>query len=133
MTVEAHEVGARCRNKSDDLGDEIGRLKKLCKGAVRPGVRYVSLARLPDHETALAMTVHKSQGSQFDRIALVLPAESGSPILTRELVYTGITRAKWRVDWVGDRVVLADALRRGVGRASGLGQLLWSSAEDAAR
>ena len=36
MTVEAHEVGAWCRNKSDDLGDEIGRLKKLCKGAVRP-------------------------------------------------------------------------------------------------
>ena len=96
------------------------------KTETRPGVRYVSLARLPDHETALAMTVHKSQGSQFDRIALVLPAESGSPILTRELVYTGITRAKWRVDWVGDRAVLADALRRGVGRASGLGQLLWS-------
>ncbi|MCO4764581.1 MAG: AAA family ATPase [Myxococcales bacterium] len=91
-----------------------------------PGIRYVSLARLPQWETALAMTVHKSQGSQFDRIALVLPAEAGSPILTRELVYTGLTRAMWRVDWVGDRSVLADALGRGVIRASGLAELLWA-------
>lgn len=88
-------------------------------------VRHVALARLPTHDTALAMTVHKSQGSQFDRVALVLPAETGSPLLTRELVYTGLTRAKWRVDWVGSEAVLAEAVGRDVQRASGLAELLW--------
>lgn len=90
-----------------------------------PGVRYVALGRLPANETALAMTVHKSQGSQFERIALVLPEHADSPILTRELIYTGITRAKWRVDWTGGRTVLASALGRGLSRASGLSELLW--------
>jgi len=49
--------------------------------------------RLPDVETAFAITVHKSQGSEFNHVALVLP-ETKTPVLTRELIYTGITRAK---------------------------------------
>jgi len=49
--------------------------------------------RLPDVETAFAITVHKSQGSEFSHVALVLP-ENRSPVITRELIYTGITRAK---------------------------------------
>ncbi|MCQ8105012.1 exodeoxyribonuclease V subunit alpha [Methylomonas sp. SURF-2] len=56
-------------------------------------LRWISPMRLPDAETAFAMTVHKSQGSEFHHVALLLPATSG-PVLTRELVYTGITRAK---------------------------------------
>ena len=56
-------------------------------------IRWISPMRLPDVETAFAITVHKSQGSEFDHVTLVLP-ESRSPILTRELIYTGITRAK---------------------------------------
>lgn len=88
--------------------------------------RYLPLSRLPEHETALAMTVHKSQGSQFERVGLVLPAATGSPILTRELIYTGITRAQWRVMWAGDRQVLREAVGRDVTRASGLSELLWS-------
>lgn len=56
-------------------------------------IRWISPMRLPDVETAFAMTVHKSQGSEFKHVALILP-DVGSPVLTRELIYTGITRAK---------------------------------------
>ncbi|AMK79210.1 MULTISPECIES: exodeoxyribonuclease V subunit alpha [Methylomonas] len=56
-------------------------------------IRWISPMRLPDVETAFAITVHKSQGSEFNHVALVLP-ETISPVLTRELIYTGITRAK---------------------------------------
>ncbi len=57
------------------------------------GIRWISPLRLPDVETAFAMSVHKSQGSEFNHVVMVLP-ESRSLVLTRELVYTGITRAK---------------------------------------
>lgn len=90
----------------------------------RPGeVRAVDLSRLPPHEGALAMTVHKSQGSQFDRVSLVL-AGRASPIQTRELVYTGVTRAKNQLAWLGAEAELRDALDRRVARASGLAALL---------
>ena len=56
-------------------------------------VIWVSPMRLPDVETAFAMTVHKSQGSEFNHVALIMP-DIKSPVLTRELIYTGITRAK---------------------------------------
>ena len=87
-------------------------------------VRTLALARLPPHAGALAMTVHKSQGSQFEHVALVLD-DRDSPILTRELVYTGLTRATGRLTWVGTPEQLRLGLMRQVTRASGLGQLLW--------
>jgi len=75
--------------------------------------------RLPTHETAYAMTVHKSQGSEFDRVLFVLP-DKPSPVLTRELLYTGITRARKNVElWFADEVFRA-ALDRRVRRNSGL-------------
>ncbi len=83
----------------------------------------VPLSRLPPHEGALAMTVHKAQGSQFGEVALVL-AEGDSPIQTRELVYTGITRAAQRLRWSGPAETLRRALARPVARASGLLPLL---------
>ena len=83
-------------------------------------VKAVPVTAMPAHETAFAMTIHKSQGSQFGHAVVVLPAESG-PLLTRELVYTGISRARSKVTLCGDARVLADALRRRVERASGLG------------
>ena len=88
--------------------------------------REVALSRLPDHMGAFAMTVHKSQGSQFRRVAVVL-AGRDSPIQTRELVYTAITRTTSRLDWLGDPGELQRALRRRVGRASGLEDLLWKA------
>jgi exodeoxyribonuclease V alpha subunit len=90
------------------------------------GVHAVATSRLPPHEGALAMTVHKSQGSQFERVALVL-AGRPSPIQTRELVYTGVTRAKNQLAWLGGEAELRAALDRPVERASGLGALLMSS------
>ena len=56
-------------------------------------IRWISPMRLPDVVTAFAITVHKSQGSEFSHVVLVLP-ENRSPVITRELIYTGITRAK---------------------------------------
>jgi exodeoxyribonuclease V alpha subunit len=85
--------------------------------------RIVALSRLPPHEGALAMTVHKSQGSQFDLVALVL-AGRASPIQTRELVYTGVTRAKNRLVWLGGDDELREALECRTQRASGLGAML---------
>ena len=75
--------------------------------------------RLPEHETAYAMTVHKSQGSEFDRVLLILP-DRDSPVLSRELLYTGITRARTSVELWFDEKVFRAALARRVTRTSGL-------------
>lgn len=88
------------------------------------GVTYLAPSRLPEHETVFAMTIHKSQGSEFDHAMVVLPAHD-SPILTRELVYTAVTRARRRMTMVGNRALLTAALRRTVRRASGLEAALW--------
>ncbi|HEY6898779.1 MAG TPA: exodeoxyribonuclease V subunit alpha [Rhodocyclaceae bacterium] len=87
------------------------------------GLRAVTPARLPAHETAWAMTVHKSQGSEFDRVLLVLP-EQPSPLVTRELVYTAVTRAKQAVELRVTERVLRDACERRIARHSGLAQRL---------
>ncbi|MBN2799304.1 MAG: ATP-binding domain-containing protein [Deltaproteobacteria bacterium] len=65
------------------------------------------------------MTIHKSHGSQYDEVAVVL-AGRASPAQTRELIYTGLTRASEAVRWVGTEEELALALHRGVGRMSAL-------------
>ena len=66
-----------------------------------------------------AMSVHRSQGSQFARVTLVLPP-ADSPLLTRELLYTAITRAKEHVRIVGTAEAVAAAVERPIARASGL-------------
>ena len=68
---------------------------------------------------AYAMTVHRSQGSEYDEVAVVLPARD-LPILSRELIYTAITRARRRVTVVGDRPLLRAAVHRRVQRFSGI-------------
>jgi exodeoxyribonuclease V alpha subunit len=83
------------------------------------GVRLVAVPALPEHETAFVMTIHKSQGSQFGHAVVVLPSEE-TMILSRELVYTGISRAKAQLTLCGDESVLRGALSRRVLRASGL-------------
>ena len=86
------------------------------------GVRRILASNLPPWEPGGAMTVHKSQGSQFDRVAFVVGDRAG-PLLSRELVYTAVTRARRRLDWYGDRQVVATALARRVARASDLARL----------
>ncbi|EJM54306.1 exodeoxyribonuclease V subunit alpha [Pseudomonas sp. GM48] len=84
------------------------------------GVRFVLPSRLNDVETVYAMTVHKSQGSEFAHTALILP-DALNPVLTKELIYTGITRAKNWFTLIESRAgVFEEAVKRRVKRLSGL-------------
>ena len=83
-----------------------------------------SPSRLGAVDTVYAMTIHKSQGSQFDAAAVLLP-ETGSRILTRELLYTAATRARRHLLLVGPEETVRAAVARPVARASGLGARLW--------
>ncbi len=87
-------------------------------------LRGFAPGRLPEHETVYAMTVHKSQGSEFDEVLLLLP-DAESPVLDRALLYTGLTRARRRVEIHGAAAVLEAAIKRPPTRASGLGERLW--------
>jgi exodeoxyribonuclease V alpha subunit len=87
--------------------------------AAAGGVRELAPTRLPPHETAYAMSIHKSQGSELDEAALVLP-DARSPLLTRELLYTAVTRARHRVVLYGSVAALRAAVARRVERSSGL-------------
>lgn len=80
-------------------------------------------ARLPGHDLAYATTVHKSQGSEFDEVLLLIP-EVDSPVITRNLLYTGITRAKKRCTIWGTEAMIRAGIRRKPRRMSGLGERL---------
>lgn len=86
-------------------------------------VHQVSPFLLDGVQTIHAMTVHKAQGSQFDRVTVVLPTPD-SPLLTQELLYTAITRAKQEVTLIGSPESLALAVRQRARRASGLRERL---------
>jgi exodeoxyribonuclease V alpha subunit len=102
--------------------DRGGRLQ--CAFERRGEVVLVSPSRLSAVETLYAMTIHKSQGSQFGEVVVVLPDET-SPILTRELLYTAVTRAQRAVTVVGSEASVRAAVDRPVSRASGLRDRLW--------
>ena len=95
-----------------------GRSRRRSSGAERP----VAPSRLNTVETMYAMTVHKSQGSQFGTAACAAAADS--QILTRELLYTAVTRADRHLILVGTEQTIRDAIGRPVARASGLGRRL---------
>jgi exodeoxyribonuclease V alpha subunit len=88
------------------------------------GLVEISPTRLDTVDTVHALTIHKSQGSQVDAVAVLLPNPS-SRILTRELLYTGITRARKEVIICGTEATILAALARPVGHASGLARRLW--------
>lgn len=87
-------------------------------------VRAFAPARLPEYETVYAMTVHKSQGSEFAQVHVVTPPTT-APLLSRELLYTALTRAKQQAVFHGIPTVLAGAVGRRVRRSSGLRDRLW--------
>jgi len=108
-------------------------LQEPDEGSENPAVFFMDAAgrlrrflpyRLPEHETVFAMTVHKSQGSEFEDVLLILPVKD-SPVLTRELVYTALTRARKRITLCGSRAVLETAVTRRIERTSGLRDALW--------
>ena len=93
------------------------------------GVRRFSAGRLPPNEAAWALTVHKSQGSEFEEVVLVLP-DRDSPLLTRELLYTAVTRARRRLEIWGAPEILAAALGRRTERSGGLPEALAGAMEE---
>ncbi|MFN2557824.1 MAG: exodeoxyribonuclease V subunit alpha [Nitriliruptorales bacterium] len=123
VLVTQNDPGLRLYN--GDIGVVVlqgDSLQVAFRGA--QGVRTYGPSRLEHIETVHAMTIHKSQGSQFGHVVVVLPDET-SPILTRELLYTAVTRAKERVTVIGSEEIIRNAIRTRIARASGLQQTLW--------
>ncbi|MFO8090656.1 MAG: exodeoxyribonuclease V subunit alpha [Desulfatiglandaceae bacterium] len=87
-------------------------------------IRAFAPAGLPEHETVYATTVHKSQGAEFDEALIILP-DRPSPVLTRELIYTALTRARGRVEIWGRPEVFIQAVGFRTRRGSGLAHRLW--------
>ena len=122
VLVTANDYGLGLYN--GDTGVTVVRGTGLC-AVVGSGAGPVEFAtgRLSDVDTMHAMTIHKSQGSQADEITVLLPQEE-SRLLTRELFYTAVTRAKQRVRVVGSEPAIREAISRRVVRASGLARRL---------
>jgi exodeoxyribonuclease V alpha subunit len=100
----------------------------VCFADAADDMRCIPTYRLPTLETVFAMTVHKSQGSEFDQVHLVLP-DTDVPVLTRELIYTALTRARSRITIWGQERILAAGISRRLVRRSGLRDALWGRGE----
>ena len=90
-------------------------------------IRAVARERLPEHEPAFALTIHKSQGSEFDHVLLVLPDQM-NPVLTRQLFYTGLTRARQSVHILAPEAILRATIATQLQRGSGLADALRENA-----
>jgi exodeoxyribonuclease V alpha subunit len=98
--------------------DQNGKLMVFFQRADGSVKKYLP-GRVPDCETVFAMTIHKSQGSEFDEVLIALP-DAVNPVLTKELLYTAITRAKSRIRLVASEAVFKAAVRQSVERTTGL-------------
>jgi len=107
------------------LSDTTQQNQPLMVFFLRPdgSIKKILPSRLPHCETVFAMTIHKSQGSEFDEVLIVLPPII-NPVLTKELIYTAITRAKKTVKVVAEQVIFNQALARKVKRLGGLADKL---------
>jgi exodeoxyribonuclease V alpha subunit len=126
LLVTANDYGLRVYN--GDTGVVIAGpdgLRAVIAGATGP--LDFATSRLGDVETMHAMTIHKSQGSQADEVTVLIPPED-SRLLTRELFYTAVTRAKAKVRVVGSEAAVRAAIGRRAVRATGLRERLHSSA-----
>jgi exodeoxyribonuclease V alpha subunit len=116
VTANDYDVGLF----NGDTGVAVARPEGLRVAFARGGAPVLHpAARLPEVSTVHAMTVHRGQGSQFRRVTVVLPPAE-SPLLTRELLYTAVTRAREFVRVIGTEEAVRTAIERPVGRASGL-------------
>ena len=82
--------------------------------------KRIPVGLLPEHDTAFAMTIHQSQGSQFEHVAVLLPMTEDNPLATRELFYTGVTRAQKEAAVFASKQSLEVSAIRNTERASGL-------------
>jgi exodeoxyribonuclease V alpha subunit len=129
VLITRNDYGLRLFN--GDMGIALpdpgsgGELRVLFQGP-DGRLRKFHPVRLPEHETMYAITVHKSQGSEFDKVLLIL-SDRDSPVLTRELVYTAITRAREHVEIWSSPDVFRNAVARRTVRASGLKDALLSA------
>jgi exodeoxyribonuclease V alpha subunit len=118
MTANAYQLNIH----NGDIGivwpDAEGKLKVWFEQGEN-GLRALSLSQCPAHVTAYAMTVHKSQGSEFTHVMMLLP-QNDNPVLTRELFYTGISRASETVEIWGSEDIIRQTLARKTVRHSGL-------------
>ncbi|MCC7633366.1 exodeoxyribonuclease V subunit alpha [Stenotrophomonas rhizophila] len=105
------------------LADRNGAVTAWFPGETPDQPRGFHPGALPAHESAFAMTVHKAQGSEFDEVWLQLPRQDNG-VLSRELVYTGITRARQSLHVLGGEEVIIAALKRHASRVSGLAMRL---------
>lgn len=127
VMVTANDYGMNLFN--GDVGiifpdPDLSGLPRVWFPTAEGGIRKVSPVRLPAHETAYAMTVHKSQGSEFDRVLMILP-DRNVAVVSRELLYTGISRAREEVRVWGDPAVFIEAVGRKIRRTSGVADALW--------
>ena len=86
--------------------------------------RQISVSRVQEYQPAYAITVHKSQGSEYENVVLLLPNEH-NPIITKELLYTAVTRARQNLLVVGNKALIEQAIMQRISRNSGLATKLW--------
>jgi exodeoxyribonuclease V alpha subunit len=132
VVVTENDYGLNLFN--GDAGVTIRREEGGLAVAFRSGasVRQVSCARLEALDTAFAMTAHRAQGSEFEDVVVLLP-DASSRVLTREMLYTAVTRARRKVTVVGTEASVREAVARPVARASGLAARLWGPPASHAR
>jgi exodeoxyribonuclease V alpha subunit len=124
LLVTQNDYGLRLYNGDTGVVVATGRDRVAAVFERRGELLELGPTRLAAVDTVYAMTVHKSQGSQFDTVAVVLP-DPASPILTRELLYTAVTRARRRLILAGTPEAVRTAVGRPIARASGLRRWLW--------
>jgi exodeoxyribonuclease V alpha subunit len=116
------------KNKSiksdDELSDLWVGMTAFDKQKQKEVIRLWRPAQLQEMETCWALSVHKSQGSEYENVLLALP-QNDSPVLTRELIYTGVTRAKKHICIAGSEALIRAAVSRKTKRFSGLTPRLW--------
>ena len=127
LIVTENDSGLQLYNGDTGVVFEVGDGRRLAAAFERGGaIVEVSPTRLAAVDTVYAMTVHKSQGSQFHTVAFLLPPVT-SRVLTRELLYTAVTRAQERLILVGTEEPIRAAIERPITRASGLRRALWGA------
>ena len=129
MTENDYELGIM----NGDIGiavslpnrDRTGTVLKVAFRNDDGSLKFVLPSRLSEAETVYAMTIHKSQGSEFEHVVLLFPDTRDSPIMSRELIYTGVTRARKHLSVIcSDRKNLAEAVRRQISRSGRLSELV---------